>query len=133
MLERVSPQPYLGGELATPPPTDAPGFLPQSTFIDGVWLHPGTGTVLAIGRPWRSGLLTYRLDDDGDGKSDPDQRGRVTMREGDTPVFRRDAAAGTACELAFTSLVVVHETMTTTSAAGGCLPGPGPQLWVRIS
>ncbi|MFW5474785.1 hypothetical protein ACOCJ5_15860 [Knoellia sp. CPCC 206450] len=132
MLERVSPQPYLGGALGAPLPTVAPGFAPQSTFLDGVWLHPASGTVLAIGRPWRSGLLTYVLDDDGDGKSDPDQRGRVTMRDGTAPVFRRDSADRSACQLTFTSVVVVHTTMSTTSEAGGCLL-PGTWRWARIS
>ncbi|WP_404383331.1 RNA polymerase sigma factor [Knoellia locipacati] len=136
LLERVSPDPYLGGELATPPPSQEPGFLPQSSLVDGVWLHVESGTLLGIGQPWRTGVLRYTLDDDGDGKSDPDQQGRVVMSPTAPPVFRPDASTERpACVLAFASLSILHNTMTTTTgpAGGGCLPAGATQIWRRIA
>lgn len=134
LLERVSPQPFLGGELGRPRPSTEPGFLPQSTFVEGVWLHVESGTLLAMGRPWRGELLRYVLDDDGDGKSDPDQAGRVIMSEAGPPVFQPDATTGVPpCRLAFTSLVVLHTTMTTRTPPGACLGTGAGQTWVRIA
>ena len=134
LLERISPQPFLGGDLARPRPSTEPGFLPQSTFIEGVWLHVESGTLLAMGRPWRGELLRYVLDDDGDGKSDPDQAGRLVMSEAGPPVFKPDATTGLSpCRLEFTSLVVLHNTMTTQTPPGACLTTGARQTWVRIA
>ncbi|MFW5470149.1 hypothetical protein ACOCJ4_08905 [Knoellia sp. CPCC 206435] len=93
-LERLSPEPYLAGELSIPPVAETPGFGIEKDVVDGVWLHPGTGTVLAVGRPWGGSVLRYVLDDDGDGASDPDQRGRVTVPDNGVPVFQPDAGEG---------------------------------------
>ena len=87
--------------------------------------------MLVVGDPGRTDALRYVLDDDGDGVTEPDQRGRVTLREGRPPVFESDAAAQPSCALIFSSIAIVRDQMTTTSPSGGCLPGS--RTWVRIS
>lgn len=133
-LERLSPDPHLAGELSVPPVVPTPGFPVGRHVIDGMFLHVESGTVLAIGNPWRGSVLRYVLDDDGDGATDPDERGRVTVPDSGVPVFQPDAGGGgSGCELRFASTLMTKESMTTTSTGGGCLPGPGPHTWVRLS
>ena len=132
MLERVSPRPYLHGDLAAAGPSKERLSSSRSNRIHGVWLHPRTGTLLTVGSP--SGkVVRYVLDDDGDGATDPDQSGRVTLATDGPPVFRRDAADASSCVLAFSSVVFDGSLMTTTSPEGGCLPGTAPQTWVRVT
>ncbi|KGN41103.1 hypothetical protein [Knoellia aerolata] len=133
LLERISPDPDLQGELAAVATNDDQGFLRQTYYIDGTWLHVETGTVLVVGAPWGGPVLRYVLDDDGDGATSPDQRGRVTVPETGPPVFRPDGAGSTTCELRFAASVLDKGKVSTTSEGGGCLPGPGPHTWVRIT
>ncbi len=131
-LERISPEPYLGGALSPNAGSDDAKACCSSPFIHGIWLHVETGRVLAIGNPRGSTVVRYVLDDDGDGVTNPDQRGRVTLPEGGPPVFRPDTSDARGCVLAFSSFSIVDTTMTTTSEGGGCLPA-GKVQWVRVS
>ncbi|WP_353950346.1 hypothetical protein V6K52_11955 [Knoellia sp. S7-12] len=132
-LERVAPAPYPSGELSPKSTTDDPGSIQWSPFINGVWLHAETGTVLAVGSPWGGDVLSYVVDDDGDGATNPDQRGRVTVSDDAPPVFRPDATEGAECVLRFSSVVIDLGVMTTTSADGGCSPAGSRQKWVRLT
>ncbi|WP_404383327.1 hypothetical protein LL946_18430 [Knoellia locipacati] len=129
-LERISPAPYLDGELS-PRALSEVGPGSRSPFLHGVWLHVETHTLLVVGDPWRSGLLRYVLDDDGDGLTDPDQRGRVTLREDGSPVFLPDSGVQPSCPLILSSVTITGGQMRTTSPSDGCLPGP--RTWVRIT
>lgn len=128
-LERISPEPYLDGDLLAT--TTNPADAGRTYFIRSVWLHVETESVLVVGNPWGGSIGRYVLDDDGDGSTDPDQRGRVELPRNGLPVFRPDAGQGGDCPLAFTAVVVDRHRLTTTGPDGSCFPGV--QVWVRIS
>ena len=74
------------------------------------------------------------MDDDGDGATDPDQRGLITIGT-DGSVRARPSAGGgdPTCAPHFTNAMTDSTTMTTTGSGGGCVPTGTRQTWIRLN
>ncbi|KGN41101.1 hypothetical protein N801_09535 [Knoellia aerolata DSM 18566] len=133
-LERLSPG--VAGPGAILPrhaKADAPTRM-TTAQLDGTWFDPESSTVLVVGQGYSGVSLTYVMDDDGDGATDPDQRGLLAM-EPDGSIRARPSAgnADVECGPQFTNVMTDSATMTTTGADGGCAPTGSQQTWIRVN
>ncbi|MFC7492045.1 MULTISPECIES: hypothetical protein [unclassified Knoellia] len=131
-LQRVLPRP-AGPQAEEPavPATD-PFVVDSNGSLEGSWLHVESGTLLSVGLRPVGASLTYVIDDDGDGSTDPDQRGLISVNTNGSVQVRPFAQDTPGCSPVFTKVVSNEATLTTTSAAGGCFPAGSRQTWIRL-
>lgn len=133
-LERLSPGAAGPGALLPRHAKDKAPVRLSTSLFDGTWFHPQSSTLLVIGKAYTRSSLTYIMDDDGDGATDPDRRGLISVGP-DGSVRARPSAAGNdpVCAPQFTNVVTDSATMTTTGAAGGCVPTGSQQTWIKLN
>ncbi|KRE40983.1 hypothetical protein [Knoellia sp. Soil729] len=132
-LERLSPGvPRAQALVPRFPEGETVVGLPTS-LLDGTWFHPESGSVLVIGRGHTGSSLTYVLDDDGDGATDPDHRGVLTVMLDRSIRGRASGTGDTGCAPQFAEVVSNAATMTTTGLDGGCVPAGTRQTWIRLN
>jgi len=114
-------------------PKAAAAVRMNGNLLDGTWLHAESRTLLVIGARHAGSSLTYVMDDDGDGSTDPDQRGVLSLGADGAVRARPTAGDDRGCAPQFTTAVTDSATMTTTAGAGGCVPIGGQQTWIRLN
>ena len=103
------------------------------SLLDGTWLHAESRTLLVIGTGYAGSSKTYIMDDDGDGSTDPDQRGVITTGPDGVVQARPTADYDPGCAPQFAAVVSDSATMTTTAGDGGCVPTGVRQTWIRLN
>jgi len=132
-LERLSPG-VPGPQALEPRYAKADATVPLSVHVlDGTWFHVQSSTLLVIGTGHAGSSLTYVMDDDGDGSTDPDQRGLLSVGPDRSIRALPSGVDAAGCTPQFTNVVTDSATMTTTGLDGGCVPAGSRQTWIRLN